>query len=545
MTLSITPSHLPFYSVLTFFCGVVCLSQGIFVLTKNHKNLTNQLYFYFCIAICIWLFSISLLSSKLFSDHTSLVLGRWVYTGVVFMPTLALHFATSFVKNELKSKPLKRDLIIAYSFTFVFLVLVWTSNSFISGTYNYSWGFYPKGGVFHAIHTTFVLGTAFYAIHLLHLALTVVRNEHGKTNRYHEIKYLFLAMIFVTCGSSDFLHNWGIDFFPVGCIFAVLFVTFTMYGIFRHGVMGISIVIRKSLAYSILVSIIATLYFTIVYLTATFVGGLAKAHSAPVILLILTVITLLFKPLERKIQSFVDLLIFKKTPEELQKENDRLIQEVQKTEQMKTVATLAAGMAHEIKNPLTSIKTFAEYLPEKYDDPGFREKFKKIVVDEVDRVNNIVKQLLEFSKPQELELKPCSMASILDDTLSLLGNNLLKNKIELVKKYSRDITLLVDKNQLRQAFLNLFLNSIQAMPDGGTLTVSISDSMIIISDTGVGIPKENISHLFDPFFTTKEEGTGLGLSIVHSIISKHGGKMEVKSKLGAGTEISVILKNRS
>jgi signal transduction histidine kinase len=207
-------------------------------------------------------------------------------------------------------------------------------------------------------------------------------------------------------------------------------------------------------------------------------------------------------------------------------------------------------IAHEIKNPLTSIKTFAEYLPKKYDDPGFREKFSRIVVDEVDRVNNIVKQLLEFSKPKELELRSESITGILDDTLGLLNNNLIQNKIEVVKNYKDSPVLPVDKNQLKQAFLNLFLNSIQAMPNGGTLTVSVllsSDlcSLITISDTGSGIPKDQLDHVFDPFFSTKESGTGLGLSIVHGIITKHGGKISVESVVGGGTTIRATLKNQS
>jgi signal transduction histidine kinase len=210
---------------------------------------------------------------------------------------------------------------------------------------------------------------------------------------------------------------------------------------------------------------------------------------------------------------------------------------------------MARQVAHEIKNPLTSIKTFAEYLPKKYDDPGFREKFSRIVVDEVDRVNNIVKQLLEFSKPKELELRSESITGILDDTLGLLNNNLIQNKIEVVKNYKDSPVLPVDKNQLKQAFLNLFLNSIQAMPNGGTLTVSVllsSDlcSLITISDTGSGIPKDQLDHVFDPFFSTKEGGTGLGLSIVHGIITKHGGKISVESIAELHTTFTIALKYR-
>ncbi len=578
--------EIPFYSYLTFAFGLLCVAQGIFVFLKNkHKN-TNRLYFLFCVSTATWLFSMSFLTSRLFSDNISITLGKCVYTGVVFMPTLALHFVIEFLGNDLK-KNAQKDLKIAYALTLIFLVLVWTNTNFISGIYKYSWGYFPRTGYIHVIHTVFVMATAFYSVYLLWLGMNSVKQIQGKNRRYYELKYALLAFLFVTFGSSDFLHNWGVDFFPIGCIFVALFITFTTYAIFKHELLGISIVIKKSLVYSMLLSTITTIYFSIVYITSSLLGDLTKAHSLPIILFILTIITLLFRPLEQKIRKVIDRLFYKKPREAIEQENAFLLQEVQKADQMRAVATLAAGMAHEIKNPLTSIKTFAEYLPSKYDDPGFREKFSRIVVDEVDRVNNIVKQLLEFSKPKELELKKEPIVPILDDTLNLLSDNLLKNKINAVKQYKDNPSLMVDKNQLRQAFLNLFLNAIQAMPNGGVLTVTTQTShpersknviptelnrktrewrdlaldsstrpiglarndsldgelLITISDTGYGIPKDQIPHIFDPFYTTKESGTGLGLSIVHGIVTKHGGQIKVESDPGKGAAFRIVLKN--
>ncbi|HXV18742.1 MAG TPA: ATP-binding protein, partial [Candidatus Omnitrophota bacterium] len=143
-----------------------------------------------------------------------------------------------------------------------------------------------------------------------------------------------------------------------------------------------------------------------------------------------------------------------------------------------------------------------------------------------------------------------NICSILDDTLELLTSHLLKSHIELHRTYPKMLLLFIDRNQLKQAFLNIFLNSIQAMPNGGKLYVSLemagtSNVIISIRDTGAGIPKEELPHIFDPFHTTKEAGTGLGLSIVHGIIEKHGGEIKVESEVGRGTTISVILKNRS
>ncbi|MDB4349781.1 ATP-binding protein, partial [Omnitrophica bacterium] len=229
-----------------------------------------------------------------------------------------------------------------------------------------------------------------------------------------------------------------------------------------------------------------------------------------------------------------------------ERENIRLREELQRSEKLKAVGTLAAGMAHEIKNPLSAIKTFTEYLPEKHNDPSFRDKFKRIVGSEVEKINNIVGQVLDFAKPKPLSLKKTDMHVLLDDTLSLLSNDLLQKRINVVKEYvSSKLNVDVDPNQLKQAFLNIFLNAIDAMPKGGSLTISTAKKnnniAISVQDTGCGIPKKNIPHLFDPFYSNKEGSTGLGLSIVHGIIKKHNGSIVVESGEGKGSKFIVKL----
>jgi len=271
-------------------------------------------------------------------------------------------------------------------------------------------------------------------------------------------------------------------------------------------------------------------------------------NSLVVTLLASLTIAILFNPMRAFLAHFIDKNLFGKRIDELSIENFKMRLELEKQDKMKVIATLAAGMAHEIKNPLTSIKTFAEYLPEKYHDPKFRENFKRIVPDEVDRVNYIVQQLLDFAKPKDPILELISINDIVKDTLGLLSNNITKNQISVSNNFTQLNKVLMDKDQFKQAVLNLLINSIQAMPHGGRLSVFTYEKngsiILSIRDTGQGISKQNLPHLFDPFFSTKENGTGLGLSIVHGIVTKHGGKIEVTSEEGKGTEISVILENR-
>jgi len=264
-------------------------------------------------------------------------------------------------------------------------------------------------------------------------------------------------------------------------------------------------------------------------------------------LFVVIISIIIFQPLKNHIQNILDKYFFKGTIIQIGAENDRLREEVQKTEKLKAISTLAAGMAHEIKNPLTSIKTFTEYLPKKCNEPEFIAKFHTIVSASVDSINNIVKQLLNFSKPDILKLEKIQIDEILDNTLTFLSNDFVKRNIEISKLYSQLPVVEADYVQMKQVFLNILLNAIDALPKGGKIAVEAGSEpdggtvLIKIRDTGRGIKKEDLNHIFDPFFTKKEFGTGLGLSVVHGIIKKHRGNIRVNSQINKGTEFNITL----
>lgn len=232
--------------------------------------------------------------------------------------------------------------------------------------------------------------------------------------------------------------------------------------------------------------------------------------------------------------------------EALSEAKDKLFE----AEKLASIGRLAGGIAHEIKNPLASIKTFTEYLNEKFDDAEFRRKFQRIVGSEVDRINHIVEQLIFYAHPKSANLKETDIHKIIGETLSLLENDLEREKIKIQKEFSRDCPLLYsDPQQLKQVFLNLFLNSIQAMHDNKEKIRELRISThkedeqirIIVSDTGKGIPAEQMPVIFEPFFTTKEKGSGLGLAIVKSIVEGHQGKISVRSEPRKETSFFVSL----
>jgi PAS domain S-box-containing protein len=234
--------------------------------------------------------------------------------------------------------------------------------------------------------------------------------------------------------------------------------------------------------------------------------------------------------------------------------------QVRRTDRLASLGTLAAGMAHEIKNPLVSIKTFTQLLPERFDDGDFRETFTSLVGGEVKRIDSIVNQLLRFSRPSKPILAPTSLRGIIENALTLLQQQFRQKIIRLETRFTAEpAPINADHNQLGQAFINFFLNAIESMSEGGALTVTteIPDSRVLaarwglsatpprlvvtIRDTGAGIAPQDLPHIFDPFFTTKSQGTGLGLSVAHGIIHEHGGVIHVDSPPGGGTVFEIVL----
>ncbi len=224
---------------------------------------------------------------------------------------------------------------------------------------------------------------------------------------------------------------------------------------------------------------------------------------------------------------------------------------VRQADKLAALATMAAGMAHEIKNPLSSMKVLSQLLPKKFDDPDFRKKLEEIIPREINRIDRIVESLLGFARATALNFEKTDIHEILDETLKYFEDQARGSEIKIEKIYAELPEIEVDRGQISQVFSNLILNAIQAMPSGGELKVSTSAGKrveeilqtvkIQISDTGHGIPEDTVKKLFDPFFTTKYGGTGLGLTISHSIVDGHKGYIDVESKVGKGTTFTVTL----
>jgi len=225
-----------------------------------------------------------------------------------------------------------------------------------------------------------------------------------------------------------------------------------------------------------------------------------------------------------------------------------LRREIERDRRLASVGRLAAGVAHEIRNPLSSIKGFATYFKQRYQDVPEDQQTANIMIQEVDRLNRVVSQLLEFARPVRVSLKPASFTKLMADSVKLIQQQAQDKQISVNTTNSAKIDKIkIDPDRFNQVLLNLYLNAIEAMEPGGKLQINISDGAengglnIQISDTGNGIAAQDLSKIFDPYFTTKSSGTGLGLAIAHNIVEAMDGTIEVASVVGKGTTFTVAI----
>ncbi|MBN2031301.1 PAS domain S-box protein [bacterium] len=240
--------------------------------------------------------------------------------------------------------------------------------------------------------------------------------------------------------------------------------------------------------------------------------------------------------------------------------------EVIRMDRLASLGVLASGIAHEIKNPLAGIKTMAQACDEEFDENDPRREYLTRIVRQVNRLDDLLKTFFAYARPKPPNRKQHQLSEILREVITLVSKRLTNSGITYHENFHPDIPkLMIDSQQFQQVFLNLILNAVEAMPSGGTLTISAnrigksekgiiqrnnksknkfmngSHVEIIVSDTGTGIDYDKLETIFDPFFTTKSNGTGLGLSIVYRIVEEHQGDIRVESRIGSGTSFKITL----
>jgi len=225
----------------------------------------------------------------------------------------------------------------------------------------------------------------------------------------------------------------------------------------------------------------------------------------------------------------------------------QLEEQLRRSERLASLGRLAAGIAHEIRNPLSSIKGFATLLAKRSGGDEKSLRISQVMVEEVERLNRVVSELLDFARPTELHRRLHSCRELIDRTLQLVDKDAQHRRVEIESAINpEDLQVDVDPDRFAQILLNLYLNALQAMEKGGTLRIEVFQqqerTLFIVSDSGAGIQTDHLPHIFDPYFTTKSGGVGLGLANVHKLVEAHGGEIEVASSPGQGTSFVIRLK---
>jgi len=234
-----------------------------------------------------------------------------------------------------------------------------------------------------------------------------------------------------------------------------------------------------------------------------------------------------------------------------QSEIRALRREIARNQRLASVGRLAAGVAHEVRNPLSSIKGFATYFKERYREVAEDLHIADLMIGEVERVDRVIGQLLDFARPVRIQSARVGVSELLADSLKLIESRAEQDGIEIRMRVDEPIeAAILDEDRVRQVLLNLYLNAVDAMGPGGKLTVSAESAKeggveFRVADTGAGIAEADLVHVFDPYFTTKSSGTGLGLAIVHNIMEAHGGEIRIESHPGTGTVVILVFPERA
>lgn len=229
----------------------------------------------------------------------------------------------------------------------------------------------------------------------------------------------------------------------------------------------------------------------------------------------------------------------------LQEERLKTQKQLLMADKLTSLGTMMAGMVHEIKNPIASIQGLTQVLPESTDDTEFMKSFCDMVPKQMDRIKKIVENILHYSKTPKLKKAKTDINKVIEETIDLFVHSAKKKNIEFVPDLMPLPEIMADPEQLFQVFTNLTLNSIAAMPTGGSIWIRsrVKDNKIQVEfrDSGLGIPESNLKNVFDPFFTLKREGTGLGMWVSYQIIKEHQGTIKVESQINKGTIFAISL----
>jgi signal transduction histidine kinase len=687
---------------------IVSLVIGFLIFLKDPKRLINKSYFLYCISISYW--SFGYWQWLLSSNKGEVVFWiKFLTAGAILIPIFYFNFILTFLKLD-KNAVKKRVLRLGYFLSLTFFLLSFTQLLVRDAVPKLNFPFWPVPGSLYPLYLLIFSGYIGYSIYLL---MNAMKKSIGY--RKNQIKYVLIGSILgFSGGFTNFPLWYNVPIYPFGNFAVLLFFIFFTYAVIRFKLLDITVIMKKTAAYSLSAGLLTSLFVILVLTLTNLFSIFTQVSSFKVSIFVAIIIAILFNPLRNRIQRIIDRLFYKRSydyytairkvsyglasmfdfneiysfvgesifsilglknifvlsgapsggyeivyqaskksrskkengnndddggavkigrrsgivklfrksqnviiKDELQDDtkyrgkeiielinndlalfygeaavpvfvdgklfsmiilgekmsgdmftnedinllntianqtaiaikNAGLYEDKVNSERLASMGMMSATFAHEIRNPLTSLKTFAQLMPEKYNDEEFRDTFSKIVVGEIERIDGLIGDLLDFSaEKKSTRLNNFNLVSLVDETIHYVEGKLEveERDIDINKIFMEDeVYMSGDAEKMKQTFINILMNGCQAMNGEGYLTVEIQKNSkyvnVSITDTGKGIHPDDISTIFDPFVTTREMGVGLGLAISKRVIEDHHGKISVKSKLAKGTTFTVSL----
>ena len=501
----------------TFILAATSFTIAVSLMITGRKDKLQESFSGLCAAVFISQMAIFL--RNLFKYEFLLNIE---YLGILAIAPFALQFFRCLTRNK--------------SFLSLRLIIIFTLVSVVGAVFIFTplskWTYF----------NTAILSCTFFALGLCYIALMLhIRKLLPGTERKRLGYLLFACPIALIIGNIDLFNYWGFNFPIINGIMLSVLLYFILLIIAYPQLRELHDFFVRALV--IFINTLAGA--TILYLALLFSNGSQSSFTGAFMVSFLIVISLSpIKMVLKKIFSyfypgskdvFTSLYEF---DEKLEREKALML------------AEMAPVFAHEIRNPLGSIKGAAQYLKSEASSEE-QQELLNVIVEGTDRLNTVVSQFLDYARPYKLDLKAQNINIIIQKAVSIIAANRLAEKITIVKELNDSLPKVeVDEQQFMQVILNIALNAIESMPQGGSLTFCTSNIeseaegaiSITIRDTGSGMSKKEIKDIFKPFFTTKERGVGLGLAICQKIIKEHGGYIRVKSIPTQGTVFVIKLK---
>ena len=451
-----------FFAIVNIFIAVMCLTLAIVIL-KYAQNSAHRIWAFFNLVLTVWSFSFFLVGISVNKEQASYY-WRFVFIASFFIPVVFYHFVIAFCKLNRKIL-----LVLCYAYAiFLSLLSLLTNEIFCRVIFIFNSLYYAQASSVFSILFAFWGGN----IVLAFVEFFIYVKRTSGLQRIQS-RFMFWSMVIGFAGGcSTILPGYGVKIYPVYQVSIIFYVLFTSYAIFKHGLIPLDIVIKRSIFYSTLATTVTILYFIGILIFQRIFNTIILFNNVAGSFVSLIVIAIIFIPLKNRIQAIVDKIILKNSPIEIAAQNENLRNEVIKTEKFKSIADLASMLAHEIKNPMTTLATLTEQLIERKDEPGFIEQYQELVTKEIERITSLLHELLVFAKPSQPKIADINPNEIIVQIIHLIQSKCEHSKIDIKHFINTISNILGDFNLLKQAFLNIVLNAIDAMPQGGTLTIS-------------------------------------------------------------------------